>query len=37
MLKDYFNPKLHKVMPVHRKLRQVSLKFEVEEISVPAF
>ena len=37
MLKDYFNPKLHKVMPVHRQLRQVRIKFEVEESNVPAF
>jgi hypothetical protein len=35
MLKDYFNPKLHKVMPVHRKLRQVTIKFEVEEANIP--
>jgi hypothetical protein len=37
MLKDYFTPKLHKVMPVHRQLRQVRIKFEVEESNVPAF
>jgi hypothetical protein len=37
MLKDYFNPKLHKVMPVHRQMRQVTIKFEVEQGSVPAF
>lgn len=37
MLKDYFNPLLHKIMPVHRRLRQVTLKFEVEETYVPAF
>jgi hypothetical protein len=37
MLKDYFNPKLHKVMQVHRQLRQVSIKFEVEQGNVPAF
>jgi hypothetical protein len=37
MLKDYFNPKLHKVMPVHRQLRQVTIKFEVEHGNVPAF
>jgi len=36
MLKDYFNPKLHKVMPVHRRLRQVTVRFEVEENYVPA-
>ena len=37
MLRDYFNPKLHKVMPVHRRLRQVTVKFEVEENFVPSF
>ena len=37
MLRDYFNPKLHKVMPVHRQLRQVTIKFEVEHGNVPAF
>jgi hypothetical protein len=37
MFKDYFNPKLHKVMPVHRQLRQVSIKLEVEQGNVPAF
>jgi hypothetical protein len=36
MLKDYFNPQLHKVMPVQRRLRQVTVKFEVEETFVPA-
>jgi len=35
MLMDYFNPKLHKVMPVRRQLRQVTIKFVVEEINVP--
>src|SRR5437867_2693532 len=33
MLKDYFNPRLHKVMPVHRRLKQITVKFEVEETS----
>jgi len=37
MLRDYFNPKLHKVMPVHRQLRQITVKFEVEDGYVPAF
>lgn len=35
MLKDYFNPRLHMVMPVHRRLRQVTVRFEVEEDFVP--
>ncbi len=35
MLRDYFHPKLHKVMPVHRRLRQVTVRFEVEEQDVP--
>jgi hypothetical protein len=37
MLIDYFNPRLRKVMPVHRQLRQVTVKFEVDETYVPAF
>ena len=37
MLQDYFNPRLHKVMPVHRRLQQITVRFEVEENSVPAF
>ena len=36
MLKDYFNPQLHVVLPVHRRLRQVTVRFEVEEDFVPA-
>jgi len=36
MLKDYFNPKLRKVMPVHRRLHQVTVEFKVDEFSVPA-
>ncbi len=36
MFKDYFNPKLHKVMPVHRQHRQVTIKFEVEEDDIDA-
>jgi hypothetical protein len=37
MLRDYFNPKLHKVMPVHRKYRQLTVKFEIDDMNVPAF
>lgn len=36
MLKDYFNPKLRKVMPVHRQLRQLKVRFSVSEYFVPA-
>jgi hypothetical protein len=35
MLKDYFDPKLHEVFAVHRRHRQVTVKFEVEEAYVP--
>jgi hypothetical protein len=35
MLKDYFNPKLHKVVRVRRQLKQITVKFEVEDMSVP--
>jgi hypothetical protein len=36
MLKDYFDPALHIVMPVYRRLRQVTVRFEIEENAVPA-
>jgi len=36
MLKDYFNPKLRKAVPVHRRLRQVIVQFEAEENYAPA-
>jgi hypothetical protein len=35
MLRDYFNPRLRKVMLVHRQLRQITVKFEVEEGFAP--
>lgn len=36
MLKDYFDPKLRKLIPVIRRLRQVTVKFQVDEGYVPA-
>src|SRR6266850_302004 len=36
MLKDYFDPRLRKVMPVHRRLRQVTVKFDVDVTFAPA-
>ena len=36
MLKDYFDPRLHKVMSVHRRLRQVTVKFDVDVTFTPA-
>ena len=36
MLKDYFDPRLHKVMPVNRRMHQVTVRFEVEENFFPA-
>jgi hypothetical protein len=36
MLKDYFTPDLHRVFPAHRRLRQVTVRFQVEEGDVPA-
>ena len=36
MLKDYFNPRLRRVMQVHRRLRQITVRFEIEENYVPA-
>jgi len=36
MLRDYLDPKLHTVMRVHRRLRQISVRLEIEENYVPA-
>jgi len=36
MLRDYFNPRLRKVMLVHQQVRQITVKFEVEESFAPA-
>ena len=36
MLKDYFDPKLRKILPVVRRLRQVTVKFQTDEAYVPA-
>lgn len=36
MLKDYFNPQLRKVMAAHRRVRQITVKFQVEETYIPA-
>jgi hypothetical protein len=36
MLKDYFDAKLRKITPVRRRLRQVTIKFEVDEAFIPA-
>ncbi|HXI72133.1 MAG TPA: hypothetical protein VNN22_17390 [Verrucomicrobiae bacterium] len=36
MLKDYFDQKLRKVFQAHRRHRLVTVKFEVEEDSIPA-
>lgn len=36
MLRDYFDPRLHKVLEVQRQLTQIIVSFDVDEISVPA-
>jgi hypothetical protein len=36
LLKDYFDPALRKIIPVIRRLRQVTVKFQVDEAYVPA-
>jgi hypothetical protein len=36
MLKDYLDPQLHTVLPAFRRLRQVTVKFEIEENAIPA-
>jgi len=35
LLKDYFNPQLHKVLPFRRCLQQITVHFEVTEADVP--
>ena len=37
LLRDYFDPDLRKIIPVLRRLRQVTVKFQVDEGYVPAF
>jgi hypothetical protein len=36
VLKDYFDPRLRKLVPVRRRARQVTVRFKVEETYVPA-
>jgi hypothetical protein len=36
MLRDYFHPQLHRVMTVHRRQHQVTVRFEVDEGFLPA-
>jgi hypothetical protein len=36
MLKDYFDPRLHKIFSVRRQLKQVTVKIEVEDAYIPA-
>jgi hypothetical protein len=36
VLKDYFNPRLRKIVPVPRRLRQVRVKYTVDESDLPA-
>jgi hypothetical protein len=36
MLKDYFNPQLRKVMAVNRRVRQITVKFDIQEEYIPA-
>jgi hypothetical protein len=37
MLRDYFNPQLHKVFSFQPRLQQIKVHFEVSEADVPAF
>jgi hypothetical protein len=37
LLKDYFDPRLRKILPVVRRLRQVTVKFQVDSAYVPGF
>jgi len=36
LFKDYFDPLLHRTFEIRRKLRQIRVRIEVEEIDVPA-
>lgn len=36
MLKDYFNPLLRKIVKTHRRTRQVTVKFEIDEGYIPS-
>jgi hypothetical protein len=36
MLRDYLNPDVRKVMPVNRRLRQITIKVDIDESYVPA-
>lgn len=36
MLKDYFDPRLRKVMTVHRRVRQIRVKFDIDQGFIPA-
>ena len=36
MLRDYFDPDLHKVMTVQQRLHHVTVRFDVEESEIPA-
>jgi hypothetical protein len=37
MLRDYFDPRLHKIFSFQPRLQQIAVRFEVSETSVPAF
>ncbi len=37
MLRDYFDPRLHKIFSFEPKLQQITIRVEVSETSVPAF
>jgi len=36
MLKDYFDPRLRKILPVHKRTRQVTVTFEIDDGFLPA-
>jgi hypothetical protein len=37
MLKDYFDPRLRKIVNVHRRTRQITVKFDVDDGFIPTF
>lgn len=36
MLKDYFDPRLRKILPVHKRTRQVTVEFDIDDGFVPS-
>jgi hypothetical protein len=35
LLKDYFDPRIRKVLPVRKRVRQIEVDFEIKDFLVP--